>query len=948
MKLKTIAMLGFFLLGLMASSQAYDLVVAQDGSGNYTTIQAAVNAAPTGQTVPYTIFIKNGRYKEKITIPSNKPFIQLIGESVANVILTYDDYAARMLSCNTTVGTQNSASVTINANDFAAMNITFENSFGDGSQAVAVLVNADRAAFKNCRFLANQDTLYLKGSGTPKAYFKNCYIDGNVDFIFGSSIALFDSCVVYAKTRSNTTASYITAPNTPLGQAYGFVFRDARLPMNNGNTLYYFSRPWPSPDVPNTRQKCVLLASQLSSHIQPTGWSIWDANTVTANVYYAEYASRYFNNSAADISQRANWSFQLNQTDSSSYTIANIFGGWDPCSVLAGMCNATATDIAVSNFKGTKDVASASFSWNISWPMSGITYNLYRSTDGVTYAPVYSTTAANDTAVNFAYTDNTVPPSGNTYYYYVNASKPGYTSHITDTIKISNAPQVTVTASPALYLCGFNQALGTPSAAQTYTVAGSNLTGNLTITPPLNYEVSTNQSTWFTNASPLSLVPSSGAIATTTIYVRLNAGAVGTYSGDIVHTSPSASSINTPVSGITVAAPTSVLLQQWPLTANKNDSADVRSAAVIASTATLNNLFESDGSAASANIPGFSGQYGQVLGANAAGNNWSSVGGTLRRTHYEQFTVTAAAGSNLRIDSITFLSDFYLTTSSIRMAVVYSKNGFTAPADSTEILNGITNSGTSLTLGTSGTFSRSFPILRNDAGPINYYALSLNGTSGVTLNANETLTIRLYWSCSSTGTPRFAFLKNVKIMGIPLGALPLQLLSFTGENKNSHTLLHWQTDNEINVDYFEVQRSFDGSQFNKIGTVTANNRAGNNQYDLTDNSINGQAPIAYYRLKMVDKDGRYTFSRTVIIKYGKLDKISVWPNPATNQVQISLPNTMGEVQIQLRNQMGQLLNTIRSKGQTTSLPVGHLPRGIYWLQLTDAAGNSSSKKLIMQ
>jgi pectin methylesterase-like acyl-CoA thioesterase len=948
MKLKTIAWLSFFMLAMASSSQAYDLVVAQDGSGNYSTVQAAINAAPTGQTVPYTIYIKNGKYKEKITIPSNKPFLQLIGESVANVVLTYDDYAGRMLTCNTTVGTQNSASFTVNANDFAALNITFENAFGDGSQAVAVLVNADRAAFKNCRFLANQDTLYLKGAGTPKAYFKNCYIDGNVDFIFGSSIALFDSCVVYAKTRGNTTASYITAPNTPLGQAYGFVFRDARFPMNNGNTLYYLSRPWPSPDVPNTRQKCVLLASQLSGHIQPTGWSTWDANTVTANVYYGEYASRYFNNSPANISQRVSWSFQLTQADSSSYTLANLFGSWDPCTVLAGMCSAAPTDIAVSNFKGTKDAATSNFSWNISWPMIGITYNLFRSTDGTNYSSVYSTTAANDTAINFAYTDNTVPPSGSMYYYYINASKPGYVSHTTDTIKISNAPQVSVTASAALYLCGFNQALGTPSAAQTYTVAGTNLTGNLTITPPVNYEVSTNQTAWFTNAAPLSLAPNSGTIATTTIYVRLNAAAVGSYSGDIVHTAAGTSNSNTPVSGVTVAAPTSVLLQQWPLTANKNDSAGVRSAGVTASTATLNNLFESDGSAASANIPPFSGQYGQVLGANAAGNNWSSVGGTLRRTNYEQFTVTAAAGSNLRIDSITFLSDFYLTTSSIRMGVAYSKNGFTAPADSAEILNGISNSGTSLVLGTSGTFTRSFPILRNDAGPINYYALSLNGTNGITLNANETLTIRLYWSCSSTGTPRFAFLKNVKIMGVNVGAVPLQLLSFRGENKHNNNLLHWQTDNESNVDFFEVQRSIDGNQFEKMGSVLANNRAGKNQYNLTDNSINGLGPIAYYRLKMVDKDGRYSYSPTVIIKLGKIDKISLWPNPAVNQVQITLPDFNGEQTIQLRNQVGQLLTTLRSKGQTTSLPVGHLPKGIYWVQITDRDGNNSSQKLIVQ
>ena len=256
---------------LITSCSVYgqDLIVAKDGSGNFTTVQAAIDAAPTGRTIPFIIAIKNGKYKEKITIPSNKPFIQLIGESVANTILTYDDYAGKYTACSSTLGTQNSASFSINATDFAAANITFENSFGDGSQAVALLVNADRAVFKNCRFLGNQDTLYIKGSGTPRCYFKSCYIDGNIDFIFGSAVALFDSCVLYAKTRPSTATSYITAPNTPTGQAYGFVFRDARLPMNNGGTLYFLSRPWPSPSEAQTAQKAVFINAAMSNQIHP-------------------------------------------------------------------------------------------------------------------------------------------------------------------------------------------------------------------------------------------------------------------------------------------------------------------------------------------------------------------------------------------------------------------------------------------------------------------------------------------------------------------------------------------------------------------------------------------------------------------------------------------------------------------------------------------------------
>jgi pectinesterase len=908
-------------------------VVAKDGSGNYTTVQAAVNAAAAGDT----IYIKNGKYKEKITIASGKTSLKMIGESVANVILTYDDYASKMVTCNTTVGTQNSASFTVNANDFTAINITFENNFGDGSQAVAVLVNADRAVFKNCRFLANQDTLYLKGSGTPKAYFKKCYIDGNVDFIFGSSIALFDSCVIYAKTRPSTSASYITAPNTPNGQAYGFVFRDALLPMNTGTTLYYLSRPWPSPDVPNTRQKCIFLSSVLSSHIQPAGWSIWDANTVTSNLTYAEYASKYFDGTPADVSQRVAWSSQLTQTDSSTYTFSNMFGAWDPCAVYSGLCNPSATAIAVSNFRGTKGGSSSTFNWNISWPISGIQYDLYRSTDGISYSSIYSTTATNDTAVNFSYTDNTVPPTGSIYYYYVAASKAGYATHITDTIQISNAAQIIVNASSALSLCGFSQALGTPSANQTYTIAGSNLTGNISITPPVNFEVSSNNSTWFTNASPLLLTPVSGTVATTTIYVRLNAGAIGSYSGNIVNTSAGVTSINVPVSGNTFAAPTSVVMKQWPLLTGNADSAAVRSAAVTGSNSSLNLLFTSDGSATSANIPGYSSQYGQALGANAAGNNWSAVGGTLKRDYYEQFTITAAAGYSVRLDSITFLTDFYLTASAIKAAVVYSKNGFSAPADSTEITSATLNGGTSLTLSASGNFTKSFPLLRSDAGAVNYYSVALNGATGVSLNAGETLTIRLYWACSSTGTPRFAFLKNVKIMGVVTSPLPVNLLSFNASLIDKKVKLNWVTENEINTKHFDIERSADGNNFLTIGNVRAKNIAGKNEYMITDaNPLSG---VSFYRLKITDRDGSFSYSQIIAVNNKKEAGLKIFPNPVTDNLFVTHAKAVTGAKLELYAIDGRKITEykVTTAAVQTNVNTSTLAKGNYNLVFVNGA-----------
>jgi pectinesterase len=471
----------------------------------------------------------------------------------------------------------------------------------------------------------------------------------------------------------------------------------------------------------------------VSNHINPAGWSIWDANTVTANLYYGEYNSRYFNLQPVDVSQRVSWSYQLTQADSATYTFSNVLGTWDPCTVISNICNPQSTSIAVSNLKATKGVSSSQFSWNISWPVDAINYTLYRSDDNINFTSVYNYTEPSDTSVNFNFTDASVPASGSKYYYYLAASKSGYTSHISDTLVISNAANVVVNASAALTLCGFGQTLGTPSPNQTYTISGTNLTDNIIITPPVNFEVSIDNVNWYTNSNALQIVPNSGSV-TTTIYIHLNAPVVGSSSGNIINANTGSANISVPVSGVTYPVSTSFLLQHWPLTANNTDSAAVRSSAVLASTSlvntSINKLYTSDSTQPVASpIPSYSGQYGQALGANTAGNSWTNVGSTLNRNYYEQFTVTAATANSVRIDSITFLSDFYQTTSGIKMAVVYSKNGFTSPADSSEINSGVGPTGTLLPLSTSGTFSKSFSLLRNDAGPVNKYALSLNGAN---------------------------------------------------------------------------------------------------------------------------------------------------------------------------------------------------------------------------
>lgn len=747
------------------------LIVAKDGSGDYTTVQAAINAAPTGLTAPYIIFIRNGKYKEKITVPSNKPFIQLVGESVANTILYYDDGASTPLPGGGTVGTQNSASFTVNANDFSAFNITFANTFGDGSQAVAVLVNADRAVFKNCRLLGNQDTLYTKGGGTPRHYFKNCYIDGNVDFIFGSSVAVFDSTVVYAKSRTSSGSSYITAANTPAGQTYGYVFRDCQLPNNTGTTTYYLGRPWQNGtgSSPFANNKTVFLNSRMSASIRPEGWSAWDAGTNTSLIYYGEYASKRFDGTPVDIAQRVAWSYQLTPTEADNYTLANMFGSWDPCLLPGGACTSQPRDIAIANFNGTKTASASVFNWNISWPVSQVNYSLYRSATRETgYTKIGEVTAANDTSINFQLTD-ALPAAGTSWYYYLVGSLTGMASHISDTIEISSIP--TIQSSGVLQ--PFTQNLGTPSAPQTISISGQNLVGNVSIVPPASFEISADGgTTWIANPSAVTLSHSNNTLAATTISIRLNAAAIGSYSGNIQSSSTGATTVNIAVSGNTAIIPVSNagVLLHWPFTMNNADSANVRAEGVAASTPAFMNFYSSNGTTV-ATIPAYSPTFGQAFSGSTSGDGlWTTAGGgpggTLRRNFYEEFTVKPNSGYKVRVDSIYVTSAFYASSSNTRLAVVYSLSNFVA--DSSDVFT------------IPGGFVNPVTLANQTGGPTNIYALSVAGLTGVTVNPGQTLSFRLYFSCGSTSTGRYATLKDVKVIGEAIEDMPV-----------SGTLQHW-------------------------------------------------------------------------------------------------------------------------------------------------------------
>ncbi|PJJ58828.1 pectinesterase family protein [Hymenobacter chitinivorans] len=755
------AVLSLLLLSLSARAQTYNAVVAKDGTGSFTTVQAAINAAPTGRTTPYTIFIRNGKYREKVTVPANKPFLQFIGESVAGTILSWND-------ANTPSFPGNSSSFIINASDVSALNITFENTYGDAPQGLAMYITGDRVAFKNCRFLGGQDTMQLNSQAGNRSYFKECYIDGVVDFIFGAGRGVFEHCIIYPRTRRDGgSGGYITAANTQPGLPYGFVFRNCLIPDNRGTTTYTLGRPWQndSGSTPTDRShtKVVWLNTTMGSTIKPVGWQVWDAGTVTSVIQYAEYKSRDFSGNPVNVSQRVPWSIQLTDADTALYTRAAVLGSWDPCAVVPNFCGHQAPDIAVSNFWAVKGTATApsTITWNLSWPIAGVQYQVFRSsTRRGTYTPLYSTTSTVATNINFGTTDP-VPAAGSSYFYYVRASKAGLATHVTDTLQISSTPTITTTGA----LQAFAQGGGQPSAAQSFLVAAENLTSGLLLAPPAGFEVSANGgATWLGSSAPLTLNPgATGSIASTSISVRLNATTGGTSAGNITLSSPGAASQAVAVTGTTQAAalPQSVPLLWWPLTRTPQDSTAVRSSRIVASVPTFRKFQLSNGSA-TATIPPYSTRYGQAFAPSADGGWTAAVGGNggnLSRTYYEQFTVSGTAGSPTRLDSVLLSAYVTGSTSNTKLAVVWSKSGFTA--DSADVSGGRGPGGALLSTANGGFTT---PILTTNAS--SPYRLALAGATGVTLQPGQTLSFRVYFSCGSTTTAtRFATLKHVVVKG---------------------------------------------------------------------------------------------------------------------------------------------------------------------------------------
>ncbi|MBE1441463.1 pectinesterase family protein [Paenibacillus sp. OAS669] len=289
------------------------IVDAAGGSGVYTTVQAAIDAIPVNNTTPRTIYVKNGTYNQKLTFPANKPYITLLGESAAGTILTYND------SASSAGGTTNSSSVFVYGNDFTAENITFQNTAGPAAgQAVALYVGGDRASFRNVRILGNQDTLYANGSG--RQYYRDSYIEGTVDFVFGSATAVFENCELKSKN-----GGYVTAASTDQSKAYGYVFITSSLTTGGaGNDTVALGRPW------RPYSSVTYLYTWMDTHIKPAGWDDWGNAANQSTARYKEFGST---GPGADAASRVSWAGQLTSSQAGAMSAQSVLAGsdgWDP------------------------------------------------------------------------------------------------------------------------------------------------------------------------------------------------------------------------------------------------------------------------------------------------------------------------------------------------------------------------------------------------------------------------------------------------------------------------------------------------------------------------------------------------------------------------------------------------------------------------------------------
>ncbi|MBQ2842967.1 MAG: right-handed parallel beta-helix repeat-containing protein [Alistipes sp.] len=302
----SVALLASCCCGEKAPKTEY--VVDCNGKGDYTSLQECLDALPSKSPVWRTITVKEGVYREKVTIDVYKDKLTIVGEG--DVKIVWDDHTGKVVD-GYTMTTYDSWTMSIQADEVHLQNLTIENSAGRVGQAVAVETRGDRIIIENCRMLGNQDTFFTKDY-VARVYVKNCYIEGTTDFIFGASTTVFDNCEIHCKQDS-----YITAASTAERTIYGYIFRNCRISCGEEVTAMYLGRPWKSTG------RTVWIECYMPEQIHPEGWHNWGAKDREERSFYAEYKCY---GPGADRSKRVKWSHELTDEQvANEYTLEKIF-----------------------------------------------------------------------------------------------------------------------------------------------------------------------------------------------------------------------------------------------------------------------------------------------------------------------------------------------------------------------------------------------------------------------------------------------------------------------------------------------------------------------------------------------------------------------------------------------------------------------------------------------
>ena len=309
------------------AAKSYDnpdtIVVARDGTGEFRTVDEAIEVCRAFMDYHKVIYIKKGTYKEKLIIPQWLQNIELCGEDKDETIITYDDHANVKVLLGTAtpreqaMGTFRTYTLKIEGNNITLKNLTIENNSARLGQAVALHTEGDRLIFINCRLIGHQDTVYT-GMPYTRLFFKDCYICGTTDFIFGPSTAWFEGCTIESLINS-----YVTAASTPADAAYGYIFNNCRLIAGGTAEKCYLGRPWR--DYGYT----LFMNCDLGAHIRPEGWHHWQKER-EQTARYLEYNNR---GAGAQPQQRVPWSRQLAKKEAQQISPAKVFArqdNWNP------------------------------------------------------------------------------------------------------------------------------------------------------------------------------------------------------------------------------------------------------------------------------------------------------------------------------------------------------------------------------------------------------------------------------------------------------------------------------------------------------------------------------------------------------------------------------------------------------------------------------------------